>query len=302
MTTWWRLALGAALLAGIGIYGGCGSADGADPIKGTTSGTIADGGGSTSQSGGAGGSGGGLGGGQPSGGSGGSGGIPVFVPDPFQTPATEVDTWSGKLPPGGLFANGVKAYFPKNTPAGTTYPLVVFAHSPSVGDDDYGDTFTHLAKFGYVVATVEYDWNSLNEDHHAPADSLLAAITMFTTDPPGDVGDIVDADKIATMGHGLGGKSAIWMALEGSDVDALVAFDPIDDKGGLLPSDKRPSLTPEMMSTMAVPALYLATEFGPSGLTECVPGASNGCRFYEETPNGVLIGATPKHGMFNLRS
>ena len=61
----------------------------------------------------------------------------------------------------------------------------------------------------------------------------------------------------------------------------------VDDDKGLLPSAKRPSLTPEQMGALALPTLYLGTELGPAGLSNCVPRASNACRFFEATPSGV---------------
>ena len=263
---------------------GCGQATGAGPLKGG-GGTLAFGGSSAnggSVQGGAAGHGGtssGLGGS-------GQGGTLPPVADPFQPPGDEIDTWSGKLPPGGLLDPDTTVYFPKSVAPDAKLPLVVFAHGDNLTENEYADTFRHIAKFGYVVSTVEYDWNPLDTDHHAAADSMLKAIDLLTNNPPGKVGAIVDGSRIAAMGHGLGGKSAIWMALEGAAIHAVVALDPIDDAAGIIPSNKRPSLTPEMMGSMAVPALYLATQFGPTGITNCVPRASNGCRFHEATPAG----------------
>lgn len=273
------LALALGLLAGWAAGTGCGDAEGAGEIIGPGGSTPTGGGGAHGGAGGLGGSGGAAGGG-------GSGGSAV-VSDPFQPPAGEVATWTGTLPPGGLLDPEVFVYFPQSPAPGETFPLFVFAHAVGVGEQAYEDTFTHITKFGYVVASVEYHWNPVDEDHHAPADWMLAAIELLTNSPPVEIGDIVDADHIAAAGHGIGGKSAIWMTLEGASVHALVGFDPIDDEQGLIPSGKRPSLTPEMMDAMAVPALYLGSQLGPEGLLECVPRESNACRFFEHTPAGV---------------
>ncbi len=257
---------------------GCGEAEGADPLVGSTS-TSGFGGGGAS---------GGAGGSAAAGGSsgGGAGGV-ATVPDPFQPPADNIDVWTGKLPPGGLLDHDVVVYFPNPAPPDTPLPLVVFAHGTGVGENAYEDTFRHLAKFGYVVASVEYSYNPISPDHHAPADSMLGAIELLGQNPPGVLESIVDVTRVAVGGHGLGAKAALWMALEGADVDAVVAFDPIDDDEGLIPSAQRPSLTPEMMTSMATPTLYLGSELGPAGLSKCVPRESNACRFFEATPSGI---------------
>ncbi|MBI4700052.1 MAG: hypothetical protein HY744_02620 [Deltaproteobacteria bacterium] len=289
MSTLSALGLAGALLAAgaMMMTPGCGSAEGADAIKGAgaTTGTGAAGaaGGGPGGAAGAGGELGGAGGG----GAGGEAGAPAFVPDPFQPPAGDVGQWSGKLPPGGLLDPDATVYFPKSPAPGETFPLVVFAHESGVGDQAYEQSLAHLAKFGYVLASVEYEWNPLAQDHHAPVDSMLKAIDLLTKSPPEEIGAIADAGRVAAAGHGIGAKAALWMALEGAPVQAVLALDPIDDDQGMIPSDKRPSLTPEMMGAMAVPVLYLATQLGPKGLTQCVPGKSNACRFHEKTPPGA---------------
>ncbi|MBW2455169.1 MAG: hypothetical protein JRI68_11695 [Deltaproteobacteria bacterium] len=274
---WGAMSVG-ALALGCPWVVGCGEAEGADPLTTLSSSTGVGGGGGAGgvATGGAGGM----------GGSGGAGGTEP-VPDPFQPPADNVDVWTGKLPPGGLLADDVRVYFPNPAPPNAPVPLLVFAHATGVGDNAYEATFRHIAKFGYVVASVEYGYNAIDPDHHAPADSMLAAIELLGQNPPTELESVVDVTRLAVGGHGLGAKAALWMALEGADVDAVVAFDPKDDEQGLIPSPKRPSLTPELMTSMATPTLYLGAELGPAGITHCTPRESNACRFFEETPSGI---------------
>jgi pimeloyl-ACP methyl ester carboxylesterase len=257
---------------------GCGEAEGANPLTTSSSTTgLGGGGGSTGI---------GAGGSAGAGGSGGSGGT-ITLPDPFQPPADNVDVWTGKLPPGGLLDHDVRVYFPNPAPPDAPLPLLVFAHGTGLGENAYEDTFRHVAKFGYVVASVEYSYNALSPNHHAPADSMLGAIELLGQNPPSELESIVDVTRLAVGGHGLGAKAALWMALEGADIDGVVAFDPIDDDEGLLPSVKRPSLTPELMTSMATPTLYLGSELGPAGIIKCVAHESNACRFHEATPSGI---------------
>ena len=263
------------------VAAGCGDAEGAGQVIGPDGGPGL---------GGVGGGAGGAGGETASGGGavGGSsaGGAPA-VSDPYQPPAGQVATWTETLPPGGLLDPEVLVYYPPSPGPGETLPLVVFAHEVGVGEDAYAESLTHIAKFGYVVASVEYHWNPVDEDHHAPADWMLAAIDLLTDSPPAELVGVVDTTRIAAGGHGLGGKAAIWLALESAPIDAVFTYDPIDDQQGLIPSSKRPSLTPEMMDQMVVPALYLGAELGPEGITECTPRDANACRFFEATPAGL---------------
>ncbi|MCC6522346.1 MAG: hypothetical protein IT373_06780 [Polyangiaceae bacterium] len=282
----WLLGLG-ALLGAAAVA--CGYAVGADPVKnkagaggsGATTFSTATGGGGAGPTGGAGGA------TTGSGGDGGAGGTVVPVPDPFAPTAMGTGEWTGTLPPGGLFDPEATVYFPGTVLPGEKFPIVLFAHELDLGDTDYAATLSHLASFGYVVASVEYDYNPLDTDHHAPVDSMTAAIELLTQSPPAAIGAISDGTRIVAAGHGLGAKAAVWMALENGSIDAVVALDALDDEAGIIPSSKRPSITPEMMAAMDVPALYLVTERGPAGLSECVPRPSNGCRFREATPAGV---------------
>ncbi len=211
------------------------------------------------------------------------------VQNPFVPPDVEVVTWRGKLPPGGFFDLSVEVTHPTQPPTGDGYPLVVFAHGFQVGEDMYQGTMEHIAKFGYVAASVDYDGSLVDQDHHAPVEAMALAIDMLTGEPPDEVGPIVDANRIAAVGHSLGGKGAVWLALEDPRIRMLVALDPKDDDTSPIPtpSDKRPSLAPERMGDLLVPALYLGAALSPMGQQPCAPLASNACRFYESTPSST---------------
>lgn len=212
------------------------------------------------------------------------------VPDPLVPPDVEVTTWKGKLPPGGMLAIDVEVTRPAaDPPQGERYPLVVFAHGFQVGEDMYPKTMTHIAKFGYVAASVDYEGSLIDQDHHAPVEAMTKAIDMLTQDPPQEVGPVVDPMRIVASGHSLGGKGAVWLALEDPRITALIAFDPVDDDPSPLPipSPKRPSVAPELMGDLKVPSLFLGGALSPTGQKPCAPSASNACRFFESVPAGT---------------
>ncbi len=212
------------------------------------------------------------------------------VANPLVPPDVEVTTWSGKLPPGGMLALAIEVTRPaEDPPQGELYPLVVFAHGFQVGEDMYRKTMTHLAQFGYVTASVDYESSLVDQDHHAPVEALGKAIDMLTQAPPLQVGAVADPTRVVAAGHSLGAKGAVWLALEDPRISALVALDPVDDDPSPLPfpSDKRPSITPEKMGDLKVPSLFVGGVLSPTGQQPCAPSASNACRFFESVPAGT---------------
>lgn len=224
-----------------------------------------------------------------SGGAAGSGGGASTL-DTTTPPDVELTVWQGKLSAAGG-GGTIVVRLPKG--ATTKLPLVVFAHGFQLPVNGYDATLTHIAKFGYVVASVDYTQNLFDQDHHAPVDAMKDAITLLTTSPPSAVGDVVDAARVASMGHSLGGKGAVWAALELPAVKAVVALDPVDDDpssfgGGS--SAKRPSLAPEKMASLAHPALYIGAQLSPTTTfgQACAPKASSACAFAAATPASVF--------------
>lgn len=156
-----------------------------------------------------------------------------------------------------------------------------------MGRDAYEASMKHIAQFGYVVISTDYVWNALDPDHHTIVEALEAAIDVVATEAPAEISDILDSDHGALVGHGLGGKGAMWAALEGvTNLGALALWDPIDDDQGLFSSEARPSVTPELMAALDIPSLHLAAELGRTGLAPCTPVKSNACRFHEAVPSG----------------
>jgi hypothetical protein len=208
------------------------------------------------------------------------------VPDPMVSPDVPVTEWKGKLSPGSMVSKEMVGFRPTaDPPSGELYPLVVFARDHQAQKDSYKKTMKHIAQFGYVTASVDYDLGLLDPDHHAPVENLKRAIDVLTTKPPDNVGNVVDPKRIAAMGHAVGGKAAVWLALEDPRVSAVITLSPVDDDpGSLVGSSHRPSLAPEQMGKFKVPALFLGAALGSSS-NSCAPSASNACRFFESVPD-----------------
>jgi len=177
------------------------------------------------------------------------------VPDPMVSPDVPVTEWKGKLSPGSMVSKEMVGFRPTADP-------------PS-----YKKTMKHIAQFGYVTASVDYDLGLLDPDHHAPVENLKRAIDVLTTKPPDNVGNVVDPKRIAAMGHAVAGKAAVWLALEDPRVSAVITLSPVDDDpGSLVGSSHRPSLAPEQMGKFKVPALFLGAAL--AYLTRRPPGSA----------------------------
>jgi predicted esterase len=125
-------------------------------------------------------------------------------------------------PGGGAETQGAPGLF-------HSWPLVVFAHGYDVTPLTYHDLLHHLAASGFVVAApsfpLETEGGPLNENDldNEPADikfvitQVLAAGTRA-----GVLGGMVDASRIALVGHSDGGEAVIGAAYLAGVADARV--------------------------------------------------------------------------------
>jgi dienelactone hydrolase len=159
------------------------------------------------------------------------------------------------------------------TPAPGPFPLVIVSPGFQLARSQYAVYCRHLATWGYLCITRDY---AASGNHQAKAREVGQVIDWATGATSG-LAARIDAGKIATAGHSLGGKVSINAAILDARVKAVVGWDPVD---ALPPfgNDGSLSVTPEMMGGLRVPVAVLGEltdSTGGLGGQSCAPAADN---------------------------
>jgi predicted dienelactone hydrolase len=165
------------------------------------------------------------------------------------------------------------------TPTGapTPRPLVVVSPGFQLARTQFTSYARHLASWGFVVVLTDYAESGFFPDHDKMASDIPAVITWALAQT--SLG--VDATKVATAGHSLGGKLSVFAAAKDPRIKAVVAWDPVDSSN--------PSVTPERMAAMtAAIAVIGETTNGSGGGMPCAPAAENFQQFYAAAPSPAL--------------
>lgn len=236
---------------------------------------------------------------------------PTDVPAPPDAPVTpdatpgardlsmagphRVAVWTGAI----TGTQGDARVFYPMTAGAERYPLVVFAHGFQLAVNNYDRLLTHVASWGYVVASVNYPGSLLSVDHRNVPAALSAARRAFAAGGPSGSPAAMRADaaRAIAMGHSLGGKGAIMAVLTDADFDACLALDPVDDNPSPLGrvTDATPSIAPERMDGLRRPlGLFGATQSRCVSLGQsCAPEASDYRRFAAAAPTAVPVTVWP---------
>lgn len=163
------------------------------------------------------------------------------------------------------------------TGAPSPRPLVVVSPGFQLSRAQFTSYAEHLASWGFVVVLTDYAESGFFPDHDKMASDIPAVITWAI----GQSAYAVDATKIATAGHSLGGKLSVFAATKDPRIQAVVAWDPVDSSN--------PSVAPERMTAMtAAIAVIGETTNGSGGGMPCAPAAENFQQFYAAAPSPAL--------------
>jgi acetyl esterase/lipase len=155
-------------------------------------------------------------------------------------------------------------------------PLVFVSPGFQMARTQYASYAHHLATWGFTVVLADYTDTGFFADHQMLADDISLEITWALAQT--DLG--IDAAKIATAGHSLGGMISVLVAADDARVKAVVGWDPVD--GG------SPATIPKVPSMHAALAVIGETTDGAGGGMPCAPTASNYQQFYAGAPSPAL--------------
>ena len=100
----------------------------------------------------------------------------------------------------------------------------------------------------------------------------------------------MDAERLGAGGHSRGGKVAILAALNESRIKATFNLDPVDTGAGPLGvNPENPSVTPEMMDKLVVPAGFVGAGRGTQGFQPCAPEADNYHQYFVEAKKAYAV-------------
>ena len=146
-----------------------------------------------------------------------------------------------------------------------------------IGDSpagDRGQPVARLASHGFIVVRADPAFSLFSPDHAAMAADAQAVIdwALSSSSP---IAESVDATRVATMGHSLGGKLAIMTAFADPRVKAVFGIDPVNAQS--------PNVVPDQVSPLTIPLGFagetLDAATGAGGMA-CAPADGNYVTFY----------------------
>ena len=167
-------------------------------------------------------------------------------------------------------------------------PAVVFLPGFMLGGEQFASTGQHIASHGFLVLVPSFGDSVLAPIDHADLASHVSAMLDWLQAesglPDGALTGRLKVGPVGTAGHSRGGKAALLTAIQDARVGAVYTMDPVDSAGGPLggqPDAKNPSVTPELMGGLTVPAGFFGAGRGGNGAQPCAPVADNHQAYYD---------------------
>ncbi|MFC2030166.1 alpha/beta fold hydrolase [Chloroflexota bacterium] len=111
---------------------------------------------------------------------------------------------------------------------GVPFAALVFVPGTLVPGSFYAGTAEHLASHGYVVAVPSHPRGSM-EDRTFDVQRLLSYLEGENSNSKSPLYRVIDVRRFATLGHSLGGTTALAVAARDRRVEhAVVALDPVN--------------------------------------------------------------------------
>ena len=162
-------------------------------------------------------------------------------------------------------------------------PLVIVSPGFQLDRDFYRSYAEHLASWGFIVATQSYSGRVsglFNSSHASIAEDTLALVEVLTNDTFLNLD--INPEAVGLVGHSLGGKISILSAVLDSSIAAVVGLDPVDAN--------TPSVTPELIPSLAAPLLLIGETLDSRGLFQaCAPADNNFEQYFADGPEGTIL-------------
>jgi predicted dienelactone hydrolase len=163
---------------------------------------------------------------------------------------------------------------------------VVFSHGFQLTGDVYEAFGNRMASHGIIGVFPSYGDSLFTPLAHTELATLVSrmldwSVAQSTTRGSRLFGQ-VDTTRLGAAGHSRGGKQSILATIEDPRIGAVFGVDPVDS-GPPFGSDpvRYPSVTPERMDELTVPAAFLGAGRSAGGFQACAPAADNYHAYYE---------------------
>jgi pimeloyl-ACP methyl ester carboxylesterase len=219
------------------------------------------------------------------------------LPDGQQSDAADsgvqnVDPWTGpgEVGPFAVNMHGVtvsgegdsfngELYVPESPDA---VHAILLLPGFMLGATDFSSTSERLASHGFIVLCPSFGDSFLSAIDHADlashASAMLDWLEAQSELASSPLSGRLDGSAFGMSGHSRGGKVALLTAIQDPRIQAIYTLDPVDTVGGPFsntPTPENPSVTPELMGDLTIPAGFFGAGKGGDGFQPCAPEAEN---------------------------